>query len=143
MSATEQADITESFQDSNAYVVCVVDDDPSVRRSVSRLLESDGFGVLAFGAPSQFLEYLSDHFVEVVVLDLWMDHMTGIELLTQLSAKSPYTRVIFITGHDDAAARANIMQSGAFDFFLKPFDDGQFLAAVRRAFLDLRKKKTA
>ena len=143
MSTTGQLGTLESFENSGVYVVGLVDDDPSVRRSVSRLLESDGFNVLAFGEPSRFLQYLSDHFVEVVVLDLWMDHMTGIELLTQLSAKSPYTRVIFITGHDDAAARANIMQSGAFDFFLKPFDDGQFLAAVRRAFLDLRKKKTA
>jgi len=143
MSTTGQLGTLESFENSGVYVVGLVDDDPSVRRSVSRLLESDGFNVLAFGEPGRFLQYLSDHFVEVVVLDLWMDHMTGIELLTQLSAKSPYTRVIFITGHDDAAARANIMQSGAFDFFLKPFDDGQFLAAVRRAFLDLRKKKTA
>jgi len=143
MSTTGQLGTLESFENSGVYVVGLVDDDPSVRRSVSRLLESDGFNVLAFGEPGRFLQYLSDHFVEVVVLDLWMDHMTGIELLTQLSAKSPYTRVIFITGHDDAAARANVMQSGAFDFFLKPFDDGQFLAAVRRAFLDLRKKKTA
>ena len=130
----------EPFQNSGVYVVCLVDDDPSVRRSVSRLLESDGFAVQSFGEPGQFLQYLSSHSVDVAVLDIWMGQMSGIELLTQLSAKSPYTRVIFITGHDDAAARANVMQSGAFAFFLKPFDDGQFLTAVRRAFLHPEKK---
>lgn len=140
MSKTGQLETTESLQNSGSYVVGLVDDDSSVCRSVSRLLESDGFTVQAFDEPRQFLQYLSNHFIEVVVLDLWMDHMTGIELLTQLSAQSPCTRVILITGHDDPAARASAMQSGAFAFFLKPFDDGQFLSAVRRAFLHPGKK---
>ena len=127
----------ESLQNSS---VCLVDDDPSVRRSVSRLLESDGFTVQSFGEPGQFLQYLSSHSVDVVVLDIWMGQMSGIDLLTQLGARSPCTRVIFITGYDDAAARASAMQSGAFAFFLKPFDDGQFLTAVRHAFLHPQKK---
>ena len=116
------------------YVVSLVDDDASVRRSVTRLLESDGFSVLAFGEPKQFLAHLASHDVEVVVLDIWMDQMTGMELLAHLCAKSPQTRVIFITGQEDPAARATVLQGGAFAFFMKPFDDTAFLAAVRRAF---------
>lgn len=118
-----------------SQIVCLVDDDPSVRRSVSRLLESDGYKVRAFSEPHFFLEYVANNPVEVAVLDIWMERMTGMELLVHLCAKSPDTRVIFITGHEDPAARATVLQAGAFDFFIKPFDDKQFLAAVRRAFM--------
>jgi FixJ family two-component response regulator len=117
------------------HVVSLVDDDASVRKSVTRLLESDGFSVLAFSEPKQFLEYLGTHDVEVAVLDIWMDQMTGMELLGHLCAKSRKTRVIFITGQENQAARATILQGDAFAFFIKPFDDTAFLAAVRRAFL--------
>jgi CitB family two-component system response regulator MalR len=98
------------------------------------LLQSDGFEVLAFSEPYLFLDYLSNNPVEVAVLDIWMERMTGMELLAHLCAKSPATRVIFITGHEDPAARQTIMSAGAFSFFVKPFDDVQFLNAVRRAF---------
>ena len=116
------------------YVVSLVDDDDSIRKSVSRLLASDGFSVVAFSEPKQFLEHLATTRVEVVVLDIWMGEMTGMELFVHLCAKSPKTRVIFITGQEDPAARATVLQAGAFAFFLKPFDDTAFLSAVRRAF---------
>ena len=119
------------------YVVSLVDDDASVRRSVTRLLESDGFSVFAFSEPEQFLEHVESHDVEVAVLDIWMDQMTGMELLAHLCAKSPHTRVIFITGQEDPAARATVLQGGAFAFFMKPFDDTAFLTAVRQAFANL------
>src|SRR5262249_13159922 len=81
--------------------VCLVDDEPSVRRSVVRLLESDGFKVLAFSQPELFLDFIANNPVEVAVLDIWMDHMTGMELLAHLCLKSPKTKIIFITGHED------------------------------------------
>src|ERR1700759_5586526 len=89
-------------------VVCLVDDDPSVRRSVGRLLESDGYKVLAFSQPELFLDFIANNPVEVAVLDIWMDHMTGMELLAHMCTKSPKTKVIFITGHEDPAARATV-----------------------------------
>lgn len=116
-------------------LVCLVDDDPSVRRSVGRLLESDGFRVLSFSRPELFLDFVENNPVEVAVLDIWMEEMTGIDLLTHLCVKSPATRVIFITGFDDAAAHKTATQAGAFAYFTKPFDDVAFLNAVRRAFL--------
>ena len=62
-----------------------------------------------------------------------MESMTGMELLAHLCARSPQTRVIFITGHEDHAAEATVMSAGAFAFFIKPVDDREFLAAVHRA----------
>jgi FixJ family two-component response regulator len=128
---------SDSVNGAPLHIVSLVDDDASVRRSVTRLLESDGFSVLAFSGPVQFLEHLGSHEVEVVVLDIWMDQMTGMELLAHLCAESPQTRVIFITGQEDPAARATVLQGGAFAFFMKPFDDAAFLTAVRNAFVKL------
>ena len=117
-----------------APVVCVVDDDASIRKSVTRLLESSGFKVDAFSEPEAFLRHLPAHSVPVAVLDIWMDKMTGMVLLAHLCARSPKTRVIFITGREDHAAKTTVMQAGAFAFFVKPFDQNGFLAAVRNAF---------
>ena len=114
--------------------VCVVDDDPSIRKSLARLLESSGFNVDAFSKPEAFLLHLATHPVRVAILDIWMENMTGMELLAHLCARSPETRIIFITGHEDDAAEATVMQAGAFAFFVKPFENKRFLSVVRNAF---------
>jgi FixJ family two-component response regulator len=116
-------------------IVCLVDDDPSIRKSVARLLESAGFKVQAFSEPAPFLKYLADNLVTVVVLDIWMEPMTGLELMAELCSKSPSTRVIFITGHEDPAAEATVRAAGAFGFLIKPFDADVFLNMVGRAFV--------
>jgi len=111
----------------------VVDDDPSMRKSIGRLLESEGFRVRAFGDPEDFLNEMATNHVRLVVLDIWMERMTGMELLAHLCARSPETRVIFITGHDDHAAEVTVMRAGAAGFFIKPLDNERFIAAVRDA----------
>jgi FixJ family two-component response regulator len=118
----------------HAEVVCLVDDDRSVRESICRLLESDGFRVCAFSEPEAFLNHVATNSVQVAILDIWMETMTGMELLAHLCAKSPQTRVIFITGHEDAAAAATVMPAGPSAFLLKPLDADQLLSAVHRAF---------
>jgi FixJ family two-component response regulator len=115
-------------------VVCLVDDDESVRKSIVRVLESAGFNVHAFSEPDAFLRHLRMHSVPVAILDIWMDNMTGMELLAHLCARSPDTRCIFITGREDHAAERTVMQAGAFAFFVKPFDNKRFLQAVQDAF---------
>jgi two-component system response regulator FixJ len=111
----------------------VVDDDPSVRKSIARLLELEGFKVRAFGDPEDFLNQMATNPVRLVVLDIWMQQMTGMEVLAHLCARWPGTRVIFITGHEDRAAEATVMQAGASGFFIKPLDNEKFIAAVQDA----------
>ena len=113
--------------------ICVVDDDPLVLKSVGRLLESAGFSVISFSEPKGFLGYVAENSVPLAVLDIWMEEMTGMELLAHLCAKSPETRVIFMSAHDDPAAKATVMQAGALAFFIKPFHNDYFLDAVRCA----------
>lgn len=124
------ADSSPATSDEICYVV---DDDASMRKSISRLLEFEGFKVRAFGDPKDFLNEMATNHVRLVVLDIWMERMTGMELLAHLCARSPETRVIFITGHEDHAAEATVMRAGAAGFFLKPFDNEKFIAAVRDA----------
>jgi two-component system C4-dicarboxylate transport response regulator DctD len=62
-----------------------------------------------------------------------MKGMNGLEVLARLCAISPQTHVIVITGHEDAAARITAMQIGTVAFFIKPFNDEEFLEAVHRA----------
>jgi two-component system, LuxR family, response regulator FixJ len=119
--------------------VCVVDDDPSVLKSIHYLLASEGFKVRAFNKAEDFLAHASTHHVPVVVTDIWMDKVTGLEVLARLCAISPKTRVIVITAREDLAARATAMAIGPVAFFMKPFDDEKFIAAVRDALSQKRK----
>ena len=117
-----------------AEEVCLVDDDPSVLRSMSYLLASDGIRVRAFNNPMDFLSHAASHTVRVVVTDVWMEGITGLEILARMCALSPRPRVIVITAREDLAARATAMQIGPVAYFMKPFNDEKFLAAVRAAF---------
>jgi len=113
--------------------VCLVDDDLSVLTSMQFLLRSDGLKVKAFNRPEDFLEYVASHPVPLVVLDIWMDRVTGLEILARLCALSPRTRAIVITAREDLAARATAMAIGPVAYFMKPFDHEKFLAAVHKA----------
>jgi FixJ family two-component response regulator len=97
------------------------------------LLASEGFKVRPFNKAEDFLEHASKNHVPVVVTDIWMDGVTGLEVLARLCAISPRTRVIVITAREDLAARATAMAIGPVAFFMKPFDDEKFIAAVRKA----------
>jgi FixJ family two-component response regulator len=116
-----------------AETVCLVDDDPSVLKSIGRLLASDGFSVRPFDKPKNFLAFARTASVPLVVLDIWMEEMSGLEVQAQIAAISPDTRVIIITGRDDPAAKLTALRSGVFAFFTKPFDGDKFLDAVRFA----------
>ena len=117
----------------SAEIVCLVDDDPLVLRSTGLLLASEGFVVREFDKGEDFIGYVASHDVPLVVLDIWMEEMTGLEVLARLCAISPQTHVIVITGREDSAARITATQIGTVAFLIKPFDDEQFLEVVHQA----------
>ena len=97
------------------------------------LLTSDGLKVRAFNKPEEFLVHATTHPVRLVVTDIWMEKVTGLEILARMCALSPRPRVIVITAREDLAARATAMQIGPVAYFMKPFNDEKFLAAVHDA----------
>ena len=96
-------------------------------------MASDGIAACCFNKAETFLAHIQVHRVELVVLDIRMVGMTGLEVQAHLSSICCQTRVIIITGSERPDDERNAMQAGAIAFFTKPFDDEQFLAAVHGA----------
>lgn len=113
--------------------VFVVDDDPSVRRSVVRLLETAGLRVEGFVSAEAFLDRGRPVGPGCLLLDVRMSGMSGLELQRQLAAAGRPMATVFITGHGDVPMSVEAMKAGAVDFLLKPFDDEALLAAIDRA----------
>ena len=118
---------------SNAFVICLLDDDPSVLKGLGRLFSSAGLQAETFGYPQKFLDYARIHRPAVALVDVCMPQMSGLEVQSQLHKISPSTRVIIFTGKDDPLVRSTALNAGASAFLTKPFDDEELLTAVRLA----------
>ena len=118
---------------SNAFVVCLLDDDPSVLRGLGRLFASADLLAKTFSDPEEFLRYARTHRPVIALIDVHMPQMNGLEVQSQLREVSPSTRVIIFTGKDDPLVRSTALNAGASAFFTKPFDDEEILTAVRLA----------
>jgi CheY-like chemotaxis protein len=117
----------------DSSVVYIVDDDPSLRRSLRNLLSSVGFRVEMFESAEAFLE--ADHQLSAgcLVLDLRMPGMGGLALLGHLKATQSQHPVIVLTGHGNEDARQQSLGAGAIAFLEKPCDSDDLLDAVERA----------
>src|ERR1700744_3608488 len=87
-------------------MICVVDDDISVLRSLQELLASDGLEAQTFDDPAKFLDYTRTHTVKLAVLDYSMPALNGLQLQDRLHVKSSDPKVIIITAWDEPAVRA-------------------------------------
>ena len=114
-------------------VVCVVDDDESLRRSVRNLLSSVGFRVETFASAEEFLESTHRANTGCLVLDLRMAGMNGLDLLRHLGAIGSRIPVIILTAHGDEEARRRSLEAGAVAFLGKQFRGDALLDAVRTA----------
>jgi FixJ family two-component response regulator len=114
-------------------VVCVVDDDASLRRSVRNLLSSVGFQVETFASAEEFLASTHRANTGCLVLDLRMAGMNGLDLLRHLAAAGSRVPVIILTAHGDEEARRQAFEAGAVAFLGKPFRSEALLGAVRTA----------
>jgi two-component system, LuxR family, response regulator FixJ len=121
------------LQNSNAFVVCLLDDDLSVLKGLRRLLSSANLRAETFGDPKEFLRYARTHRPAVALIDVCMPQMSGLEVQSRLGKISPSTRVIIFTGRDDPLVRSTALNAGASAFLTKPFDDEALLTAIRLA----------
>ncbi len=119
-------------------VVYVVDDDPSVRNSLRRLLESAGHTVQLFASAQEFLRQKLVEKSACLILDISMPGLSGLQLQEALVEKGSTLPIIFITGHGDIPTSVRAMKTGAVDFLPKPVGDVTLLKAVEEA---LRKSR--
>jgi FixJ family two-component response regulator len=114
-------------------LISIIDDDESVRRTTTRLIESFGFRAAAFESAENFLGsgHLND--TSCLIVDVRMPGMNGLQLQSQLAAADCRIPIIFITAYDDKESRRRAMQAGAVAFLGKPFIDEQLLQWIRSA----------
>ena len=113
--------------------VFVVDDDPDVRQSLTRLMEEVKQPVQAFGSAGEFLEAYDPADAGCLVLDVRMPGMSGTELQKKLLADGVTIPVIIITGHGDVPMAVETMQRGAIDFMGKPVSPQLLLDRLQQA----------
>jgi FixJ family two-component response regulator len=113
-------------------VISVIDDNPSVRKALKRLIGSAGFDVSTFASAKDFLDRRPAS--GCIILDVTMPGMTGLELQDHLNATGSTEPIIFITAYDDESARTRAIGAGAVGFLEKPFDDVELLEAIQKAF---------
>jgi FixJ family two-component response regulator len=116
-----------------APMVFVVDDEPSVRKSLTRLLASAGYTVEVFASAGEFLAREPYAGPCCLVLDMRMPGLSGLELQETLAATGRRLSIVFVTGHVDVPMSVRAMKRGAADLLTKPFDDKDLLAAIQRA----------
>ena len=114
-------------------LVFVVDDDSSVRTSLTRLLEASGYVVEAFASAREFLAREPHPGPCCLVLDVLMPGLTGLELQERLVAEGRRMSIVFVTGHVDVPKSVKAMKDGAVDLLIKPVDAKDLIAAIQRA----------
>jgi DNA-binding NtrC family response regulator len=113
--------------------VLVVDDDPGVRYTLREILAGEGVEVEDAEDGLQALARCEASFFPLVVTDLRMPRLDGLELTRRLAARVPAPRVVVITAHGSERQAVEAMKAGAWDYFRKPFENDELLAVVRRA----------
>jgi len=114
-------------------VVYVVDDDPSIRRSLERLFRSVGHECISFGSAIEFLGFERRDVPACLVLDVRLPGLSGLDLQREMSEANVLIPIIFLTGHGGIPLSVRAMKAGAADFLTKPFHEQDLLDAVRQA----------
>jgi len=112
--------------------ILVLDDEKVFREEIREFLENDGFSVLLSAKPSEAFTVLSENEIDILILDLRLPEMDGLEVLKRVKVQYPEIEVIMITGHGDMDAVIQAMRHGAVEFFPKPFRLLDMRAAIQR-----------
>jgi FixJ family two-component response regulator len=117
----------------NFTQITVVDNDDSVRESLQALVRSVGFAAKVFASAQDFLE--SEHLwcTHVLLLDVRMPGMNGLELQQRLSEIRCDIPIVFMTAHEDESARLQALKNGAVDYLFKPFSEDALMKAIYAA----------
>src|ERR1700728_1021830 len=129
-SAVSQLETKTMNKAATVGLVGIVDDDESVRNSISSLLRSAGYKTLAFESAESFLDSVLISNADSRVLDVKMPGLSGIELQRRLIELKHMVRIVFVTAHADDEIREVALAQGAIAFFAKPFNDEALLGVL-------------
>ena len=111
----------------------VVDDEPGIRESLSSILQDEGYDVESVASAEEALQRASSGEIEVILLDVWLPGMDGLEALSRLQASQRPPAVIMISGHGTIETAVRATKLGAFDFIEKPLSLEKIIVLVRNA----------
>src|SRR4051812_20937298 len=113
--------------------VLIVDDEPNLRKILAAQLSRDGYDVLTAEDGAEGLSILRDHHIDLVVTDLKMPKVDGMELLREALREDPELPVVMITAHGTVDTAVEALKTGAFDYLTKPFDKDEVRQIVAKA----------
>jgi DNA-binding NtrC family response regulator len=122
----------KTMNEDNPFV-CVIDDESSIRESLSNLLRSAGLKVQVFASGQEFLTNWPREAPKCLVLDIQLPGISGLDLQQELAGGDAQIPIIFMTGYADIPMTVRAMKAGAIEFLTKPFRDGDLLSAVDQA----------
>jgi two-component system response regulator AtoC len=114
--------------------ILVADDDASIRSLLKQLLADEGYPVLEAATGSEVVEQVREASPDLVIMDVRMPELDGIEALQKVKASSPHTAVLIMTAFGSSNAAIKAMELGAFDYITKPFELDKISHTVKRAF---------
>jgi FixJ family two-component response regulator len=114
-------------------LIGIVDDDPSILRALTRLLDAAGYAVKTFSSAEEFLALDDPENVDCLVLDVHLGRSSGFDLQERLAGEGISIPIIFITAYDDAVTRERALNGSAVAYVRKPFDERSLLAAIEKA----------
>ncbi len=120
--------------------ILVIDDEPIVGKRLKPALEKNGYRVEAFTNGKEALEKFDDAEFDIVVTDIRMDEIDGIDVLNSVLAKKPDTKVIIITGYATIEMAREALAKGAFDFISKPFKPNELREVIEKAAKEIGNK---
>jgi FixJ family two-component response regulator len=127
--------IYPQFVPDKTKLICIVDDDASLRRALGRLVKSFGFDVRLFASPRECLDGFDEKRVACLILDTTLPGINGFELHALLRESSRGVPTIFISAHYDTQYKERARSVGAIAFLNKPFDEKLLLDAIDKALL--------
>ncbi len=123
------------------YDILIVDDEADIRTSLSGILEDEGYSLRAVGSGQEALDAVTIKVPNLVLLDIWMEGMDGLEVLSRLKRRVPDLPVIMISGHGTIETAVTATQKGAYDFIEKPPQVDRLLLTVQRAVQEAQLRK--
>ena len=121
--------------------IFLVDDDDAVRHALKLYLERENFEVHEYPSAEDLLDVIDDQVASLLILDIRMKGMSGLELQSKLKSRNIDLPIIFITGHGNVQSSVLAMKEGAADFIEKPFENEKLLESIRHTFKEEEKRK--
>ena len=118
--------------------VLIIDDDSGMRSTLSDILEDTGYKVTGYGSGKQALDWVKKKPFDVVVVDIKLPDMDGMELLEQIKLINPESAVIMMTGYASVETAIEAMKEGAYAYLIKPFNMNELKAVIKKALREIR-----